>query len=383
MSSWMFKLRGKLSPQQSTVLSIIGVVIFLLIWLLLTTPFLSVDPTDYIDPANPDQTVEIPDGRPIVSKGILPHPWDVARSKIELFHENDLIKNTFRSIGLNLAGYVKALMWSLPIGFLLGLIPLFRGTFQRHIDAIRFLPLTAVTGLFIVWFGIQTNMKVNFLAFGIMIYLLPIIVQRIDEVNDVYLKTVYTLGANNWQTIKSVYIPSVMSRLSDDIRILTAISWTYIIVAEMIASDGGLGDLIFKSRRMGQVDKIFALLIIIIAIGVLQDRIFKYLDRKFFPHKHVKYNKYKKEIVEEASIWDNISDFGMKAFIWIMLGLYILIFINEFTGFLTEAKFMDYFFGQTQWVIHLIMWSIIFYQSKCFWDRSQEKKLAIAINESK
>ena len=130
-------------------------------------------------------------------------------------------------------------------------------------------------------------MKVHFLAFGIFIYLLPVIVQRIDDVSSVYLKTVYTLGASNWQTIKSVYLPYVTSKAIDDVRVLTAISWTYIIVAEMLGNEGGIGSLIWRiGQRQGRMDKVYVLLILIILIGVCQDKIFKMLDRHFFPHKY-------------------------------------------------------------------------------------------------
>ncbi|HMQ60794.1 MAG TPA: ABC transporter permease subunit, partial [Flavilitoribacter sp.] len=127
-----------------------------------------------------------------------------------------------------------------------------------------------------------------FLAFGILVYLLPVVVQRIDEVEDVYIKTVFTLGAKTWQTIRSVYLPSVMSRLIDDIRVLTAISWTYIIIAELLNRQGGLGGLIYLKQRQGQVDKLFAILIIIVAIGYIQDRLFVYFDKRLFPHKYYK-----------------------------------------------------------------------------------------------
>lgn len=373
MSSWMFKLRGKLETQQKIVLSIIGIIIFLLFWMFLTSEFIEVDPSLYADPDDPTAIANAPTHRAIVSPGILPKPSRVLTAFGDLYQDNDLIKNSFWSIGLNLAGYAKAILIALPLGFLIGLIPLFRGAFQSHIDAIRFLPITAVTGLFIVWFGIDTDMKVNFLAFGIIIYLLPIIVQRIDEVDSVYLKTVYTLGANSWQTIKSVYIPSVISRLSDDLRILTAISWTYIIVAEMMGSEGGIGNLIFSAgRRQGRVDKVFALLIVIILIGIIQDKLFHYLDRRFFPHKHQKTNRYAKTNEAEESLFETIFDFAMMILVWTLLGVYIILFVLEMTG---QAKFISYLFGDTQWVIHMIFWSIIIYKLKCIWDNNQNKKL--------
>ena len=82
------------------------------------------------------------------------------------------------------------------------------------------------------------------------------VIQRIDEVDDVYQNS-----SNPWCQLlanyKTVYWPSVVSRLSDDIRILTAISWTYIIVAETSADQGGVGSLIYAAQRLNRVDKIF------------------------------------------------------------------------------------------------------------------------------
>ncbi len=219
---------------------------------------------------------------------ILPTPGLVVQSYPSLWGEDDLWGNTLQSIWLNVQGYLWAVLISVPIGFLIGLIPLFRGLFNNQVNALRYLPLTALTGLFIIWFGIEDAMKIAFLAFGIIVYLLPVVVQRIDEVKDVYTKTVFTLGANNWQTIRTVYIPSVMSKLIDDIRVLTAISWTYIIIAELLNRQGGIGALIYIKARQGQISKVFATLIVIVAIGFIQDRIFVYLDRRLFPFKYQK-----------------------------------------------------------------------------------------------
>src|SRR5690606_28863210 len=136
--------------------------------------------------------------------------------------------------------------------------------------------LSALTSLFIVWFGLEDRMKIAFLAFGILVYLLPVIVQRIREVEEVYVQTAFTLSATNWQTFRSVYIPAVFSRLMDDIRVLTAISWTYIIIAELLNRQGGIGGLIFIKSKMGQIDRVFAMLLLIIGIGFLQDRLLSY-----------------------------------------------------------------------------------------------------------
>lgn len=221
-----------------------------------------------------------------VSRAIIPTPLAVIQSFKELHFNDLLVRNTFYSIKLNVYGYIEAIAISLFLGFIIGLIPFFKSLLSRYVDAIRFIPLTAVTGLFIAWFGIETNMKVQFLAFGIIVYLLPVVVQRISEVDRIYLQTSYTLGATNWQTFKTVYWPFVTSKIFDDIRVLTAISWTYIIVAELVNKTGGVGALIFTAARQSRLDKVFAILFIIVIIGILQDKLFQWLDKKLFPYKH-------------------------------------------------------------------------------------------------
>ena len=214
-----------------------------------------------------------------------PQPWKVLSSFSELHFEDALIRNLIYSIKLNFLGYFEAVLISIPLGFLLGLFPLFRGLFNKPIDALRFVPLTAVVGLFIVWFGIGDAMKIHFLAFGIVVYLLPVVIQRISEVLPVYQQTVKTLGATKWQTVKSVFIPDVISKVFVDIRVLVAISWTYIIVAELVNKNGGVGALAYTAARQSRIDKVFAVLVVIILVGFLQDLFLRKLEKLFFPYK--------------------------------------------------------------------------------------------------
>lgn len=321
MSS-LFELRGKLSSQQSLLLTIIGFFSLIGVWwaLSLATSETNLhcnphaaevqDPkyceNDSLRSADFDKLMQMSSGdlsrfglEKTTINPALPTPpqvfsamGELLSAKVDKNDPNDsrsyLVYHTGYSLWLNILGYVLAMAISIPIGFLLGLVPLFRGLFSKLFDAMRFVPLAAATGIFIAWFGLASGMKVTFLAFGIMVYLVPVIVQRIDEVQNVYLTTVFTLGASRWQTIRTVYIPSVMSRLFDDIRVLTAISWTYITIAEMLNNTGGIGSMIFYAKRFSRVDQAFALLALIVIIGIIQDRLFVLLDRWLFPYKHLK-----------------------------------------------------------------------------------------------
>jgi ABC-type nitrate/sulfonate/bicarbonate transport system permease component len=113
---------------------------------------------------------------------ILPSPMDVVKSFRVLIYEKNLFFNMGYSISVNGLGYLQAIVIAVPLGFLIALVPFFRHLVSKQIEAIRFTPLPATTGMFMALFGIGLNVKVQFLAFGIFVYLLPAVVQRIDEI---------------------------------------------------------------------------------------------------------------------------------------------------------------------------------------------------------
>jgi len=259
VADW-FELRGIIPKKQKFLLELCGFVVVLAVWQLMALKF--------------------------NSEAILPSPLHVVKAYAELHFNDFLIRNVLYSIKLNLIGYIEAICIAVPLGLTIGLFPFFNALWARYVDGIRFLPLTAVTGIFIAWFGIGILMKTQFLTLGIVVFLLPIVVQRVSEVEDVYVQTAYTLGANKWQTIVRVFIPHVSSHVFDNIRVIVATSWTYIIVAEMVNNEGGVGAMIFRAARQCRLDKVFAILFLIIAIGIVQDKIFLWLDRLIFKYKY-------------------------------------------------------------------------------------------------
>jgi NitT/TauT family transport system permease protein len=255
------ELRGKLDSKTSRIIEIVGFFLLVGIWYLLAMK--------------------------INSNSILPSPVAVLKSMKELHTRDFLLENVWFSIKLNFWGYIEAILIALPLGFLIGLSPIAGTLSGRYIDSMRFIPLTALIGLFIAWFGIGDSMKAHFLAFGIFVYLLPVVVQRVKETDKVYVQTAYTLGASKWQIIRKVFFPDVLSKLMDDIRVLVAISWTYIIVAEMVNVNGGVGSMIFMAGRQSRLDKVFAILFVIIIVGYIQDKVFTWLDKQIFPQKYI------------------------------------------------------------------------------------------------
>ncbi len=305
MNENWFKLRGALSRQSAFTLTLIGFSLTILIWWILAELFSRQRPV-YANQTENESLVFI-DSINVASEEnnpsdsftanvigyqkvypLLPRPDKTLMAFKPLFREDKLVGNTLHSAWLNIQGYFWAILISIPIGMLLSLFPIFSSMFSGQIDALRYLPLSALTGLFIIWFGLGDSMKIAFLAVGIIVYLIPVVMQRIHGVDDTLVQTGDTLGASPWQKIKKVFFPASVSNLMDDIRVLTAISWTYIIIAELLNKQRGIGSLIYTKARLGQTDRVFAILIVITLIGLFQDQFFKLIDRIINPHKYYK-----------------------------------------------------------------------------------------------
>ncbi len=222
----------------------------------------------------------------LINNHILPTPQKTWSAFLEMKKDDNLWGNILFSVRINVTGYIKSVVAAIIIGFAIGLSPQVRKMFSSQVNALRFVPITALMGIFIAISGLTITTKINFLAFGIWVYLVPVVVQRIDEVSVTHLQMMKTLGAGFWQTVRYVTWPSVISRLSDDIRILVGISWTYIIVAELAGIQGGLGSLIFLGERQSNVGKVYVAIFIIIVIGLIQDAFFRLIDRLLFKFKY-------------------------------------------------------------------------------------------------
>jgi len=338
MNNW-FKLRGTNDGKSDLIITAVGFVLTIAFWWVLAEIFAKKKP---IQEGNQQQELVLSDtvsgdnkiklwedtlveNIPVLGYEkvypLLPRPDKTLMSYKPLFTKDKLVANTLHSFWLNLQGYFWAILISIPIGMALSLFPLIRGLFAKQVDALRFLPLSALTGLFILWFGLGDSMKIAFLAVGIIVYLIPVVMKRIYDVDDTMIQTSFTMGAKPWQQIKKIFFPAAISNLIDDIRVLTAISWTYIIIAELLNKETGIGGLIYTKARLGQTDRVFAVLIIIVLIGLFQDQLFKLIDRLINPHKY-----YKSRV-------DGLSDGRIGVIAWLIA--IVLGILGGSFGFLT------------------------------------------------
>lgn len=223
----------------------------------------------------------------LVPHTFLPAPDQVLKSLLYLFFEKDL----HLAIGVSAWRIVQAITLSmivaLPLGIAMGAFDLINRVFTPVVAPMRYLPITAFIPLLILWFGIDESQKVAFLFLGTVVYLLPAVVDAIRLVPEELVQTAFTLGATKAQVIRTVLIPAALPAIFDGFRTMNAIAWTYIILAELVNPQNGIGYILRLAEQHLKPEWSFAGILVVGVIGLVTDALIGGLNRLLFGWREV------------------------------------------------------------------------------------------------
>ena len=218
-----------------------------------------------------------------VNKVFLPSPQSVVETIIELAKDGSLWEHTWRSTYRVLIGWLLSVAAALPLGMLAATSRVCRAVFQPVTEFMRYLPVVALVPLTLLYFGIGESQKYAIIFLGTFFQLMLMVVDSVSSVDQNLMNAAATLGANRFQQYFRVLLPAALPSLMDDMRLTIGWAWTYLVVAEMVAADAGLGYMILKNQRFLATDVIFAGLIMIGLVGLVTDWIFRVATRLIVP----------------------------------------------------------------------------------------------------
>ena len=212
----------------------------------------------------------------------LPSPTEVVRGTLQLFIDYDLSDAILTSSRRILMAFVLASALALPLGVLMGAFEPVNRLFEPIMAPLRYMPISAFIPLLILWFGIYEKQKIAFLFLGVFVYLLPVVVSAIRAVPEELVQTALTLGATKFQVIRTVLLPAALPEIFDSFRVMNAILWTYVILAEAVNPEHGLGYMVELARTHQRASWSFAGLLVIGGIGLLTDFVIRSVSGLLF-----------------------------------------------------------------------------------------------------
>jgi NitT/TauT family transport system permease protein len=213
----------------------------------------------------------------------LPTPTQVVEAGVRMFQSGELQENAAASIFRVVVGWALAALVAFPTGILMGSFQIFEALFEPVVDFFRYLPVSALIPLLILYLGLDEREKIAVIFIGTYFQLTLLVADVANHVPKDVLDSAYTLGASRWRVLTTVLVPATLPGVMDALRITLGWAWTYLIVAEIVAAERGLGIMIMESERGLRTDKIFAGLVIIGLLGFVSDFLFKWLHRKLLP----------------------------------------------------------------------------------------------------
>ena len=217
-----------------------------------------------------------------VDPDFLPKPTEVIRGTLQLFLQYDLSTAILVSSRRIAIAFLLAAAIALPLGVLMGTFDPINRFFEPIMAPLRYMPISAFIPLLILWFGIYERQKIAFLFLGVFVYLLPVVVSSIRLVPDELVQTALTLGASKFQVIRTVLVPAALPEIFDSFRVMNAIAWTYVILAEAVNPEYGLGYMVELARTHHKASWSFAGLLVIGGIGLLTDFLIRLLSSLLF-----------------------------------------------------------------------------------------------------
>ncbi|MBY0558745.1 ABC transporter permease [Hyphomicrobium sp.] len=255
--STTIQLRRSIPTRQYRVLAVIGFVLCLLVWGLISV-------STIVDPV------------------FLPSPVAVAQTMTEIFRDPTIWADLWVSFMRVTIGFLLSALVALPMGILIGSFKPIEAVVQPVTEFVRYVPVPALIPILMVTLGIGEESKWALIFIGTYFQLVLMVADEVRRVPFELLQVAQTLGATQGEIIRRVLWRSAMPGIFDALRLCNGWAWTYLIVAELVAANEGLGFRILKFSRFLQTPKIWVYLILLGTVGLLLDLMFRALNRRLF-----------------------------------------------------------------------------------------------------
>lgn len=215
---------------------------------------------------------------------LVPPPGQVFHTTYTLFAEQGFASDVLISVARVLFAFLLACVVAVPLGVAMGAFPAIDAVFAPFVSAWRYLPAPSFIPILLMWFGTGEAPKLALLFLGVIFFLITLIADHTKEVRRELIETALTLGAGRWVTVLRVMLPAVLPNIVVAMRQMLAMAWTYLVIAEIVASTTGIGAMMMRARRFLNTDEILAGIIVIGALGLIFDLLFAALHRRMFPY---------------------------------------------------------------------------------------------------
>ncbi len=218
-----------------------------------------------------------------ISTLLLPTPGHVLQTAIEQIKNGTLLADTKISVMRIALGFLASVVLAIPLGILIGSYKTVEAAQEPLVGFIRYIPVPALIPLIMVAAGIGESAKILLIFIGTYFQMVIVVADVTRQVPRDLISAARTLGAKPRQLLFNVLLPATLPGLMDTCRTMIGWAWTYLVIAEVVATDSGLGYRIMKAQRFLRTEEIFVGIFVLGLLGLCTDLIFKILQPRLLP----------------------------------------------------------------------------------------------------
>lgn len=214
-------------------------------------------------------------------KLIMPSPGAVLRQSVEMWGDGTILKALGQSMTVLGLGFALAATTGVGIGILLGGFPFANRVFDPFVNALNATPGAAFIPLIIVWFGLYAEAKVVIVWNAAVFPILIATASGIAHANRDLTEMAESFGATRWVLFWQVMVPDALPAILSGLRIGAAVCIVGTVIAELTTAQSGLGGLMIAAGNRFQMDRYFAVVIVMMALGTLITAALRWAERRF------------------------------------------------------------------------------------------------------
>ncbi|MDZ4737876.1 MAG: ABC transporter permease [Rhodospirillaceae bacterium] len=218
----------------------------------------------------------------IVPQRFLPLPTEVIAALERMIVDGDFLSDIWISVLRVWAAFLLSVVMAIPLGIFMSSYRIVGTLTEPIIDFIRYLPVPALVPLLIIWLGIEEASKIAVLWMGTFFQLVLLVADDAKRVPREFVEIGYTLGAKNRQILRDIVLRAMLPSTIDNLRITLGWCWTYLIIAEIVAANSGIGHAIWSMRRFVKTPEVMAGILTVGIIGLVTDQLIRYAHRRYF-----------------------------------------------------------------------------------------------------
>lgn len=210
-----------------------------------------------------------------IDRTLLPTPAAVVSAGVDALFDGTLWENISISVQRVLLGWALGSIVAIPIGVMAGSSRVVRAVVDPFIHFFRFVPALALVSLFMLWFGIGEESKINLIAWACGFVVVVTTAAGASGVSRDKIDAARCFGASRWQVLTLVSIPAAVPSIFTGMRLALANAFLVVVAAEALAARSGIGFLVWNARTYFRTDLIFLGVICFGLLGFLADRLWK------------------------------------------------------------------------------------------------------------